>query len=110
MFLKMPTAKGYKFSLQKFVRLHFHNGAVAGSKTYITNYQLFTFFKQKTVLLNCLTLSEENKCGVKTTKKADVLSLLKYLKPENTEWYRRVLTHDGVNTGPENMKTDSESE
>lgn len=94
MFLRSPVAKGYKFSIQKYVKLHYKNGNVSGSNTYTSSFQPFTFFNKKAKFLDYshLNLNDVVRPGVKVQKRSDVLSLMKYLKPENIKWYEDILS------------------
>ena len=107
-FNKVPQAKGYKFCIQKYVRIHYSkNGVVSGSETYTNVYRPFKFINQKVPFLEYSGLNLVNvvQSGVKSAKKTDVLSLTKYLKPENAKWFE-----DTLNTAQDDRISDNESD
>ncbi|XP_063220830.1 uncharacterized protein LOC134530141 [Bacillus rossius redtenbacheri] len=98
LFHKVPKSKRSKFSIQKYVILTFPTtGALAVSASYNAIFEPFIFsvgfgMKSKEELY----LKKPARPGLKESKKNDVLSLLKFLKPENAESLKGLLEYTTV--------------
>lgn len=92
---KIPTGKQQtRFSIQKYVKLEFTpEGDITTSRFYSASDQKYTFKKNNLpVSKDDLNLQQVEKPGVKEVKIKDILSLTPYMKPENAEWLKQVLT------------------
>ncbi|XP_046471097.1 uncharacterized protein [Neodiprion pinetum] len=93
-FLKVPKAKGKKFTIQKYVKLSYKpTGTMSVYADYNGAPQNFNLFKLNAFVSKDTELALANPApvGIKTAKKNDVLSLMPFVKPVNREWYKNVL-------------------
>ncbi|CAG4960740.1 unnamed protein product [Colias eurytheme] len=97
-FLSMAaTATGSNkvwFAIQQYVKVYFNpEGVITMSRFYASPDLNFTFKKNVLpVSKNDLNLKQVETPGVKDVKIRDVLSLTPFMKPENAEWLKQVLT------------------
>lgn len=96
---KTHTAKKNRFGIQQYVKLEFSPaGIITTSRFYSTPDHEYIFKKNDLpVRKEDLNLQPVEKPGVKDVKIKDVLSLTPYMKPENAEWLKQILTFQEQN-------------
>jgi hypothetical protein len=93
-FSKTPTAKNRRFAIQQYVKIQYEpNGNILPFTRYNWSDDVFVFKKNLSLPKNSLGLEKVSYVGVKEEKKKDVLALTSYLKPENAEWMKNVISH-----------------
>lgn len=92
---KLPTGKN-RFGIQQYVKLEFNpEGIITTSRFYSAPDQKYTYKKNDLPMSkNDLNLRPVEKPGVKDVKVKDVLSLTPFMKPENADWLKQVLTFE----------------
>jgi hypothetical protein len=93
-FSKTLTAKNRRFAIQQYVKIQYEpNGNILPFTRYNWSDDFFVFKKNLSLSKNSLGLEKVSYVGVKEEKKKDVLALTSYLKPENAEWMKNVISH-----------------
>lgn len=93
---KTPTNRGNRFSIQQYVKLLYKSdGVITTSRFYASDDINFVFKKNELPKKKeDLGLQRVDRPGIKDVKKRDVLSLTPFMKPENAEWLKQVLTFE----------------
>lgn len=110
-FGKTPTLKRNKFTIQKYVKLHYspHN-EVSAYTGYYSNPVKFQFHPKER---SSLKLSTILKPGISKEKVKDMKALLSFLNPADTLWFENVLATCGqgdVSDGSEDVMSEEDSE
>jgi hypothetical protein len=94
MFFKNANSKEPAFRYTDYVKIQYEpNGNILAFTRYNWSDDFFVFKKNLSLPKNSLGLEKVSYVGVKEEKKKDVLALTSYLKPENAEWMKNVISH-----------------
>lgn len=89
--LPKPTARGYTFTIQSYVRLKYNQqGTVMASSSYSGNYIPFKFLKTDAVIRDIPCVKKN---PIKEAKKNDIRSLYCFLENHHIQWYEKVLNN-----------------
>lgn len=96
-FLSKPMSKNSVFRIQKYVKISYSSRNVAASEIYSDILvQPFSIFSKILKCVECkddLNLKKVSPPGLKIAKKNDILSLLKFLAPQNADLLRLVVNN-----------------